>query len=243
MGRILYIFPHPDDESFGPGPLMAKQRRQGHAVYLLTLTRGEATSQRAKYGYTKDEMGAVRVREMEAVAQTLDLTDLTVLDFPDGGLAAMDPRLLEAAVAAHLAQVQPHVVVTYAVHGNSGHPDHLVGHAVVKRVFCEHREAGGALQRLALFTLPAEDPTGHRPAHLKGSPPEDIQCIARFEDEDRARGEAALDCYETYRAVVEEHQPLEQVADGVCFILFGEAYRPPLDDLFAGLDLSAERAA
>ncbi len=35
--RILYIFPHPDDESFGPARAMAAQRRQGHDVYLLTL--------------------------------------------------------------------------------------------------------------------------------------------------------------------------------------------------------------
>jgi hypothetical protein len=33
--RILYVFPHPDDESFGPARAMAAQKRQGHAVYLL----------------------------------------------------------------------------------------------------------------------------------------------------------------------------------------------------------------
>ena len=39
--RILYVFPHPDDESFGPARAMATQRRQGHEVYLLTLTGGK----------------------------------------------------------------------------------------------------------------------------------------------------------------------------------------------------------
>ncbi len=235
MARILYVFPHPDDESFGPGPLMAKQRRQGHAVYLLTLTRGEATTQRARYGYSKEEMGAVRYREMQAVAQTLGLTDLTVLDFPDGGLADLDPRVLEEAVAACVERVQPNVVVTYAVHGISGHPDHLVAHAVVKRVFCALRaEGAGYLRRLAFFTL-TEENTTNRPAHLKGSPPEAIDCTVAFEEADRAQGKAALACYETYRDVVEAHQPLRHVAGGVCFSLFGEQRQPPLDDLFAGL--------
>ena len=53
--RILYVFPHPDDESYGPGHAMHKQRRQGHEVYLLTLTRGGATRQRLKYGYTIEQ--------------------------------------------------------------------------------------------------------------------------------------------------------------------------------------------
>jgi LmbE family N-acetylglucosaminyl deacetylase len=54
--RILYIFPHPDDESFGPARAMAAQRRQGHEVYLLMLTRGEATKVRHKFGWTLEQM-------------------------------------------------------------------------------------------------------------------------------------------------------------------------------------------
>jgi LmbE family N-acetylglucosaminyl deacetylase len=36
--KILYIFPPPDDESFGPAPAIAAQIRNGNKVYLLTLT-------------------------------------------------------------------------------------------------------------------------------------------------------------------------------------------------------------
>ena len=43
---LLYVFPHPDDESFGPGPALARQVREGHAVHLLTLTKGGATKVR-----------------------------------------------------------------------------------------------------------------------------------------------------------------------------------------------------
>ncbi len=235
MARILYIFPHPDDESFGPAPLMAKQRRQGHEVFLLTLTRGEATSQRVKYGYSKEQMGAVRYREMQAMARALDLTDLTVLDFPDGGLSELNPLVLEAAITTHLEQVRPDVVVTYAVHGISGHPDHLVAHAVVKRIYCALRADGaGYLRRLAFFTLPEENTSG-RPAHLKGSPPEAIDSIVPFSDDDRARAEAALACYETYRDVIEQHQPLRHVAGGIHFSFFREHHSLPLDDVFEAL--------
>lgn len=225
---ILYIFPHPDDESFGPAPAIARQRRAGHAVHLLTLTCGEATSQRHRFGYSKDEMGAVRYEEMEEVAGALDLTSLTVLDFPDGELDDLDPMELEAAVAERIRIVKPRVLVTYAVHGISGHPDHLVTHAVVKRVFCALRAEGAEyLQRLAFFTLP-EDGETERPGHLKGSPDAAIDVIETFSDDDLARARAALDCYVTYRDVIEEHQPLRTVADGVRFELFQETHDPLL---------------
>ena len=229
MSSILYVFPHPDDESFGPAPALARQRRQGHEVHLLTLTRGEATSQRHKYDYSKAEMGAVRTEEMQDVAEALDLSSLTILDFPDGGLDECNPLDLEDAVAERIEAVAPEILVTYAVHGISGHPDHLVAHGVVKRVFCAHRASGSSpLKRLAFFTIP-EDADG--PSHLGGSPREAIDAVVAFNDEDYARAEAALRCYRTYADVVEEHQPLDTVADGVCFELFQEAHAPPLGDL------------
>ena len=236
MGTILYIFPHPDDESFGPAPVIARQRRQGHRVGLLTLTRGEATSQRKKYGYSKDEMGRVRFDEMREVARVLDLTELEVLDFPDGGLAELNPIDLEEAVSRHIRAFRPNVVVTYITHGCSGHPDHLVTHAVVKRTFCDLRSRGeGYLQRLAFFTLD-DDADVDRPSHLRGTPRAEIDCIVRYDETDREKGEAALAAYETYRDVVEVHRPLDTVAEGVCFVFFGETLEDRVHDLFAGLE-------
>lgn len=235
MARLLYIFPHPDDESFGPAPVIAKQRRQGHEVYLLTLTKGEATSQRDKLGYSREKMGEVRHAEMRNVAKALDLSGMTVLTFPDGRLDALDPLRLEEAIGAHVQEVEPDVVVTYAVHGISGHPDHLVTHAVVKRVYCALRaRAVPYLHRLAFFTLPEENGTD-RPEHLEGSPEEHIDCVVPFADVDRKRAQEALACYETYQSVIEEHQPLRHVEDGVPFIFFQEQHSERLDDLTAHL--------
>ena len=60
--KILYVFPHPDDESFGPARAIAAQVRAGHSVCLLTLTKGGATKERFKLGYTVQQMGDVRTR-------------------------------------------------------------------------------------------------------------------------------------------------------------------------------------
>lgn len=237
MASILYVFPHPDDECFGPGPVLARHRREGHDVHLLTLTRGEATTQRKRLGYSEAEMAETRFAEMQDVANVLDLTSLTVLEYPDGQLAEQNPLLLEEDVADQIHNVEPDVVVTYPVHGVSGHPDHLVSHAVVKRVGSALRRDGASYpRRLAFFTLPPPDDTADRPSHLQHSPSSLIDCVVSITGDDLETGREALDRYVTYRPVIDEQQPLRSVADGVAFELFGEAFDPPVSSLFAHLD-------
>lgn len=235
MATLLYVFPHPDDESFGPAPALAQQRRDGHDVHLLTLTRGEATSQRDRLGLSKAEMGRVRTREMENVAHELDLSSLHVLDLPDGELAGLDPRRLSSIVEEHVHRTTPDVLITYPVHGISGHPDHLVSHAVVKHLACSLRAHGLEYpRRLAFFTLP-ETKSIDRPDHLQTSPDEAIDCLQAFDAADMERATAALYCYETYLPVIEEHQPLASIGDSVAFECFGETHRPRLTDLTSNL--------
>jgi N-acetylglucosamine malate deacetylase 2 len=233
--RIHYIFPHPDDECFGPALAIARQKRTGREVHLSTLTRGGATKQRHRLGLSVEQMGAVRERELRAAGAVLGLTSQAVLDLPDGGLAEMDPREIESVVEAEIRRVRPEVIVTYAVHGISGFRDHLVIHAVVKRLFCELREQSpDAPRRLAMFTLApsampdgifnlATSPEGRIGAAL-GAAAEDIECAHR-----------ALACYETYATIIADADPLKRVGETVYFELFGESPSPPLGDLDEGL--------
>lgn len=233
--RVLYVFPHPDDESFGPAPAMVKQGRQGHEVHLLTLTRGGATRVRHELGLTVEQMGEVRVREMEAMARELDLSSLTVLDLPDSGLKELDPREIETDLIEHLENLRPAVVVSYPAYGISGFDDHLVTHAVVKRVFCELRERrDGYLRRLAFTTLRAV-PESDRPVNLRASRPEDIDCAMPVSDEDREAQRRALDCYRSYREVIARIDPMALSGDHQYFEIFHESHDPLLTDLCAGL--------
>lgn len=225
--RLLYVFPHPDDESFGPAAAMARQRRQGHDVHLLTLTRGGATMVRHELGLDVEGMGEVRRREMEAMARVLDLSSLEVLDFPDDGLAELDPRLLENAVADRVRSLDPDVVVTYPVHGISGFADHLVAHAVVKRAICA---LGESAPRLAFVTL-EEAPGDGRRIPLTASAPARIDCVVNVSDEDLDLQRRALDCYRTFRTVVAELDPMAVHGRRIAFEIFGETHEPPLGDL------------
>jgi LmbE family N-acetylglucosaminyl deacetylase len=230
--RILYIYPHPDDESFGPAPAMSKQRRQGHEVYLLTLTKGGATKQRHVYGYSVEEMGEVRYREMQQVADVLDLNGMQVLDLPDSGLKELDPREIERAVEQELIRVQPHVVVTYPVHGVSGFHDHIVTHAVVKRVFLEQLLRRRTLKRLAFHTITQEDAQKSSHFRLNGSTPEEIDCVFEVDEVDVENGHKALDCYETFRETIQKSGIREFIGGAALFEIFQENHNPPLEDLF-----------
>ncbi len=233
--KILYIYPHPDDESFGPAHVMAKQLREGHEVYLLTLTKGGATRQRFKYGYSVEKMGDVRYREMLCVEKALGLTGMTILDLPDSGLKEMDPRDIENVIRAEIERIQPQVIVTYAVHGISGFHDHLVSHAVVKRVFVEMREQANYLKRFAMVTLREEDAKNSPHFHLSGSKPEEIDCVIAVSDEDIAKNLAALDCYKTFQETIEKSGVKKMKAPQSRFEIFQENHQPPLTDLFEGL--------
>ena len=253
--RILYIFAHPDDESFGPAPAISKQRRQGHEVYLLTLTRGGATKQRFKYGYSVDEMGEVRYGEMQDVARVLDLSGMTVLDLPDGGLKEMDPREIERAVAQHIEHTRPDVVVTDAVHGISGFHDHLVTHAVVKRAYVELRERVPYLKRLAFgtiteeqaqeFSLRLREQQARVPARpgasvfnprLSGSKPKEVDVIFEVDEIDIQNKHRALDCYVTYQDTIEQSGIKHHVSRQIPFEIYREEHDPPLGDLVEGLE-------
>lgn len=242
MATLLYVFPHPDDECFGPSPGIAQQLRTGHDVHLLTLTRGEATSQRERLELTKEEMAETRYGEMQDVADTLGLTSMTVLKYPDGRLAELNPLVLENEVATRVHATEPDVVITYPVHGISGHPDHLVTHSVVKRVACGLWRDGAAYpRRLAFYTLPPAPEDADRPEHLRHSPTELIDCAYAVSHDDLKKGREALYCYETYLPVIEKHTPLASGGDEMTFELFDETHDPPLSSLLENLPERAEQ--
>jgi len=237
--RTLYIFPHPDDESFGPAPLIYRQTKRGEEVFLLTLTKGGATKQRFKYNLSIEEMGDVRVKEMEAVKKVLNLTGMKILDLEDGAMSEMNPLELEKIVSDHISEIKPDVVVTYAIHGISGHHDHLVIHAVVKRLFSDpSRKISSAFwKRLALFTFPTPENSEQdgAMAHVRTSNPNLIDCVILLNEEERQKLRESLFCYTTFMDVIKSTNVIERIGDRIHFEFFGENFKPPVNELNSGL--------
>ncbi len=231
--KILYIFPHPDDESFGPAIAISNQVRKGYMVYLLTLTRGGATKQRFKYGYSVEKMGEVRYEEMQEMSKVLGFEEMTVLDLPDSGLKELDPRDIENIVKEYIEKIEPDIIVTYPVHGISGFHDHLVCHGVVKRVFLELRDKGAMyLKRLAFFTLSEPDRDTPKGIHrLNYSTADEIDCVIKCDDEDLESMNKSLSCYKTYGDTIRDSKVTEIIGRKANFEIFQENYSNPLEDL------------
>lgn len=232
--KILYIYPHPDDESFGPAAVIFDQIRDGHEANLLTLTRGGATRQRFKLGISIETMGEIRFKEMLKVKEILKLNSMEVLDLPDSGLQELDPRKLENIVREHIQKVKPDIIVTYPVHGVSGFHDHLVIHSVVKRVFLELKDSGnGYPKRLAFNTLQDKGffPWDGDRFIMKQSPPDLIDCIVKLDDDMKKAMKDSLDCYKTYKSTIEESGVIDKINDEVPFEFFNESFNPPVGKL------------
>jgi len=154
--RLLLVHAHPDDETINTGATMAYYAAQGVEVTLLTCTLGEEGEilppELAELRVTAaDQLGGYRIGELAAAMRALGVTDHRFLGGPgrfrDSGMlgapanghprafwrADTDPGVFAEAVelaAAVIAEVRPHVVVTYDPVGGYGHPDHVMAHRV-----------------------------------------------------------------------------------------------------------------
>jgi N-acetylglucosamine malate deacetylase 2 len=123
--RLLAVFAHPDDEVFRCGGTLAllAQRRVG--VHILTFTRGQAGSCGQPPVCTPEELGAVRITELLCSCRALGLEAPQVLDYEDGKLEEISEEEGVARIADCIRSIHPQVLLTWPLHGLSGHPDHV----------------------------------------------------------------------------------------------------------------------
>ena len=173
--RLLFAFPHPDDESLGPGGTIAKYAREGVEVHYVCATRGEVGSVESQmlkpYAHLApdQQVGALREQELRNAADILGLTGVHHLDYRDSGMtgwqANKDPRAFINAdpvrVTGQLVKIirlyQPQVIVTFDPFGGYGHPDHIFIHQRTTEAFhaagdqSRYPEAGRPYQPQKLY--------------------------------------------------------------------------------------------
>ncbi len=133
--RLLGLFAHPDDESRIAGGTLARYASEGVVVSLLAATRGEEGSCGDPPLCTRGELPQVREAEVREACAVLGVQDLTILDYPDGGLAEVDRADLVGRLVAAIRRVRPQVVLTFGPEGRTLHPDHIAIHEAATVAF------------------------------------------------------------------------------------------------------------
>jgi LmbE family N-acetylglucosaminyl deacetylase len=124
---LLAVFAHPDDESLACGGLLAWCAQLGARVSLLCVTHGEDGEHGPESG-SQPVLGEIRAQELQAAARVLGISDLIVLDYPDGMLPWVDPAALVADIRDTIRRIRPDVVITFGEDGLYWHPDHIAIH-------------------------------------------------------------------------------------------------------------------
>jgi LmbE family N-acetylglucosaminyl deacetylase len=128
--RLMAVLAHPDDESLGFGGTLAKYAAEGIDVFLLTATRGDGGRYRGHRPGDPQHPGPlalanIREAELRAAVAVLGLREVSLLDYSDRYLDAVNPREAIASIVEHLRRVRPDVVLTFGPEGAYGHPDHI----------------------------------------------------------------------------------------------------------------------
>ncbi|MGQ9502016.1 MAG: PIG-L family deacetylase [Anaerolineae bacterium] len=146
--RLLGIFAHPDDESFGAGGTLAKYAHNGVEVHVCTVTDGASgTCDPALLeASSATTLAELRHRELTCACRVLG-AQLWTLGYRDSGMAGSPDNLHPASlfqapldeVVVELVRVirsvRPHVIITHEFSGGYNHPDHVKTSQAVYHAF------------------------------------------------------------------------------------------------------------
>jgi N-acetylglucosamine malate deacetylase 2 len=146
--RILTVYPHPDDESFGPAAVLAKYARRGAVIHGIFATRGEQGEPLDGLTLAPIELAGQRENDLRDATAAIGYTGIEVLGYGDGTLEAVPEEQLEAWVLAAIDRYWPDVIITFGPGGITRHPDHRIISRVTTAAFHQARGEGVRLGEL-----------------------------------------------------------------------------------------------
>jgi LmbE family N-acetylglucosaminyl deacetylase len=130
------IFAHPDDETFCVGGIVAKYAAAGHEVHLWCATDGDAGKNAGVPVSSREELAAVRRRELADAARILGISSVELGRYRDGELARTDAATLVADIVGFIRRRHPAVILTFGPEGApTGHADHAATSRVATAAF------------------------------------------------------------------------------------------------------------
>lgn len=137
MPKILMIYAHPDDESFGCGGTIAKYVSQGVEVVLICATKGEAGKCGEPPVCSCEELPRVRENELLAASKVLGIKKVIFLDYIDAQLFQVDEKEAVTRLVNIIDDERPDIVITFGPDGISGHRDHIIISSWATKAFFE----------------------------------------------------------------------------------------------------------
>ena len=156
VARILTVYAHPDDESFGPAAVLAQYARAGALLHGVWATRGEGGETHLDPAPPPEELARLREEDLREAAAAIGYTSLDLLRYPDGGLAEVPAAELEAVVFAAIEHHRPEVVLTFGPAGITRHPDHLAIYRATATAFDRALAVGLSVRELYFDAVPSE---------------------------------------------------------------------------------------
>lgn len=139
--KVIFVFAHPDDETFSSAGTIAKLTQRGVTVKLITATKGEAGQVGKPPVTTPENLGRVREEELRNVVKLLRISELYFLGLVDGALKETRLELISEKILEILIKEKPDVVITFNEEGGSRHPDHIRIHDAVTEAFKEYMKS------------------------------------------------------------------------------------------------------
>lgn len=180
--RLMTIFAHPDDESFGVAGTIARATSAGHPVAVVCATRGEEGKIADPSLATPENLAQVREQELRNAVGAVGVRDVTFLDYVDGHLAEANHEEALGKIVYQIRRFRPDVVVTFDPKGAYGHVDHIEIH----RLAVEAVAAAADPTRFPEQLRDGVEPYRVRKVYYSIIPRERI---LQMRDEARARGE------------------------------------------------------
>ena len=200
---IMFVFAHPDDESFTcGGTLLELSKKDEVRTVLYSATPGDAGKCGEPPLCHPHELATVRRNELKEASQLLGIDELIVDDYKDGKLNEIPTEVLKNELLKHIETVKPDVIVTFPPHGLSGHPDHKA----IQKATLQAVQETNQVKELFYATFPQSlaDETGN-PAFA--DPDDTITQIKSFSDVHMEKVREALLAHKTQHLSVERVFP------------------------------------
>lgn len=230
---LLFLFAHPDDESFCAAGTAMTCAEAGARTVLVTATLGD----RGKAGdppvCSPEELPACRERELRDAAAIIGFDELHLLGYRDRHLADAPPDEIRRTLVAHIRRVRPQVVFTFDPNGFNVHPDHVaisrfasdaIAAAADPRWYPDSGAPHPVTRLLWTSIIPAWDAVDAD--RVADHPSADfVLDVARFRD----RRAAALRAHRTQHLSIDRHFFNKPELDRILAVeIWRQAWGPPL---------------